>query len=197
MNNVLASYEKLGLDYLKYRRGLKSDAYIKMLLKHIPKNSLILDVGCGAGEPVDDLLVKAKHEVIGVDLSPTLINHAKRKVIQANYEVGDMRQMKAGMYSVDVVVCLYALFHIPRNEHEIMLKKFASFLPVGGWMLITMGDLPFEGIHMMYGVDSYSSQWGGDKNREIIIRAGFEIIREEMAHSSGERHQIFMAKRIR
>ncbi len=196
MKQVLAAYEQLGKKYLVHRQSLKSDAYVRLLLKQLPKNSSILDIGCGAGVPVDDIIVKAGHEVTGIDLSPSLINEARKLVPQASYFVGDMQLLKPKEYSVDAVVCLYALFHIPRSDHSRMVKTFASYLPINGWLLISMGDRAFEGVHEMYGVASYSSQWGSVENKKIIESSGFKIYSEEFAMSNGERHQMILAQKL-
>ncbi len=196
MKQVLAAYEQLGKKYLVHRQSLKSDSYVRLLLKQLPKNSSILDIGCGAGVPVDDIIVKAGHEVTGIDLSPSLIKEAQKLVPQASYAVGDMQLLKPNEYSVDAVICLYAIFHIPRSEHSRMIKTFASYLPINGWLLISMGDRVFEGEHEMYGVASYSSQWGSAENKKIIESSGFKIYSEEFAMSNGERHQMILAKKL-
>ena len=196
MKQVLAAYESLGKKYLDYRQALKSDTYVKMFLRKLGKNSSVLDVGCGVGTPVDDVLTKAGHELVGIDLSPSLIKLARKNVPGASYQVFDMRNLSFGEYEVQGLVCLYAIFHVPRSEHKKMIETFASFLPVGGWMLISMGDRAYEGEHEMYGVVSYSSQWGSVENRRIVESAGFRIDFEEFAMSSGERHQMILAQKI-
>lgn len=196
MKQVLAAYEQLGKAYLAHRQSLKSDSYVRLLLKQLAKNSLILDVGCGAGVPVDDLLIKAGHEVVGIDLSPGLIKIARKLVPQASYLVGDMQQLKPNEYLVDAVVCLFALFHVPRSDHARLIKTFASFLPINGWLLISMGDRAYEGAHEMYGVASFSSQWDSVENRRIIKAAGLAIEHEEFSSSFGERHQMILAQKL-
>lgn len=197
MKQVLSAYERLGKKYLDYRRALKSDAYVKMFLRQLDKRSSVLDVGCGVGSPVDDILTKAGHEVVGIDLSPSLIELARKLVPGASYHTQDMRNLRMGEYVVDGIVCLYAIFHIPRSEHKRMLETFASFLPTGGWILISMGDRAYEGVHEMYGVESYSSQWGSVENRRIVESVGFKIHFEEFATSNGERHQMMLAQKLK
>lgn len=196
MKQVLNTYESLGKKYLDFRSSLKSDKYVREFSQKLKKHAYILDVGCGAGVPVDDILTRDGHEVMGLDLSPTLIGLARRLVPAASYSVFDMRSLTKGQYSVDGLVCLYAIFHIPRIEHKNMLEIFASFLSKGGWMLISLGDRAYEGVHEMYGFESFGSQWGSEQNRRIVESAGFEVIVEEFSMSSGERHQIILAQRL-
>lgn len=192
---VSKTYSMLGRAYLGYRSELKSESYIRRLLKNLPNDSQVLDVGCGMGVPVDDIIVKCGHAVTGIDLSSEMISEAKRRVKGASYYVRDMTTLREGEYLVDVVVCLYAIFHIPRTEHERIIRLFASFLPKGGLLLISMGNTPFDGEHVMYGVKSYASQWGVDKNIEIIQRCNFEITWSELKTSGGENHLVVIAKK--
>lgn len=195
MKKVQQSYESLGVTYLDYRSKLGSERYVRQLCRGLRPHATVLDVGCGLGVPVDDMLVKAGYTVLGLDLVPNYIKEARRRVAGAEYMVRDMRELVPGEYAVDAVVCLYALFHIPRSEHQAMLTTFASFLPRGGKLLLSLGDVAFEGEHEMYGVTSYSSQYGRAQNRTIVESAGFQIEIEEVATSGGERHQMILARK--
>lgn len=55
---VKESYNKIADQYLKYRNDFKSEKYLEIFSKLVPKGRIILDVGCGAGIPVDEFLVK-------------------------------------------------------------------------------------------------------------------------------------------
>ena len=74
-----------------------------------------------------------------------MIELAKKNVPQAFYEVKDMSQLRKEEYCVDGIVSFYAIFHTPREKHQELLKKFASFMPNGGALLITMGAGEWEG----------------------------------------------------
>ena len=190
------SYDEIAGVYLANRNKLKSGKYVQQLLKYLPKNSRVLDLGCGAGVPVDDLLLKAGHRVIGMDISSEQIELAKNNCCEGEYLVGDIQDLRESEYRVDGVVSFYSIFHVPRTKQSELLKKVASFLPKGGMLLITMGDREFEGEHMLYGEKMWSSQYGTVKNHKIVESAGFKIIIDEMDNSGGERHQIILAQKL-
>ena len=51
----------------------------RLVAQVAPKPSeRILDLGCGAGVPVDDILIKAGHEVIGIDNAVKQIELARK-----------------------------------------------------------------------------------------------------------------------
>jgi SAM-dependent methyltransferase len=189
------SYNSIANVYLANRDRLKSAKYVHQLLKLLPKKSFVLDLGCGAGVPVDDLLLKAGHRVLGIDIASVQIKLARKNCKGGEFIVGDIQDLKTGEYQAQAVVSFYTLFHIKRDLHLKMLKIMASFLPSGGKLLITMGDREFEGKHNLHGAELWSSQYGTAKNRQLIETAGFRILSEEMDNSGGERHQVIMAEK--
>src|SRR5262245_15721205 len=46
----------------------------------------VVDLGCGTGS-LSLLLAEAGHRVTGVDLSPNMVDHARRKLTAANLDV--------------------------------------------------------------------------------------------------------------
>lgn len=193
---VKNGYDLIAEEYLQNRSKLKTNKYLSKLLKLLPRSASVLDLGCGAGVPVDDVLLKAGHRVIGVDNSRSQIELARKYCPSGEYIVADIGEMRDGEYQAQAVVCLYALFHLPRGRHEELIKIMASFLRPGGYLLITMGDREFEGEHLMHGVTMWSSQYGVAKNIEMVRRAGFEIITNELDTSGGERHLVILAQKL-
>ena len=155
----------------------------------------ILDLGCGAGKPIDRILVNRGHKVIGVDISRKQIKLAKRNVPEAKYVVKDITSLRKEEYKVDAVISFYTILHIPRETHQDLFYIINSFLPEGGLILVTMGSSEREGIEDFYGVEMYWSHYEPEKNLEIIRTAGFEVILNEVDASRKDRHQVIMARK--
>lgn len=189
-------YNKIANVYLANRDRLKSSKYVQQLLKYLPKKSTILDLGCGAGVPVDDILIKAGHHVTGIDISAEQIKLARKNCRGGDFLVGDIQKLKENEYQVDAVISFYTLFHISRADHLRMLKTFASYLTKGGMLLVTMGDREFEGSHILHGAPMWSSQYGTVKNIKLVESAGFRILSKEIDTSGGERHLVILAQKL-
>lgn len=189
-------YDKIAGDYLANRANLKSGKYVQQLLKYLTKNSRVLDLGCGAGVPIDDILLKAGHSVTGIDISSEQVKLARKKCPEGGYIVRDIRELREGEYKAEAVVSFYTLFHISRDKQAGILKIMASYLVSGGWLLITMGDREFEGEHVLHGVKMWSSQYGTAKNRQLVESSGYKILMDELDTSGGERHQIILAQKL-
>ena len=192
---VRDGYDKVASIYLASRDRLKSGKYVQQLLKYLPKQATILDLGCGAGVPVDDILLKAGYLVTGIDISSQQIILARKNCPQGEYIVRDIAELKTREYQVQAVISFYTMFHLPRTQHAKLLQIIASYLPDGGMLLLTMGDREFEGEHMLYGEPMWSSQWGTAKNHKMVVEAGFGIIADEIDTSGGERHQVILAEK--
>jgi cyclopropane fatty-acyl-phospholipid synthase-like methyltransferase len=200
MNNnfVRKQYNKLAENYLSTRDQFKNIKYLEKFNKLLKPASLILDIGCGAGAPVDKYFLERGHKVIGLDISEKQIELAKKNLPNGEFKVEDMSVLKKGEYSVDAVVSFYAIFHTPRETHGDILKKINTFLKPNGLLLITMGSSEWEGTEKdFHGAEMYWSHYGKEKNRKLVEAAGFEIMLDEIDESGGEKHQVILAKKIR
>lgn len=190
---VKNAYNLCADDYYVNRGIFKSQKYLEILNKHLKPYSQILDVGCGAGIPVDDYLVLKGHNLTGVDISEKQIELAKINVPKASYLVSDMSEMNFRDNSYDAIVSFYAIFHIPREDHFELFRKLFSLLKDDGLFLATLGYEEWEGFEEFHGVRMYWSQFGKDKNIELVEQAGFKIIEAEVDESGGEQHLVVFA----
>lgn len=193
---IKRGYNKAAADYLQHRDQFKNTKYLNQLASILQPGSKILDIGCGAGKPIDEYLVKKGFAVTGIDISERQIELAKKHVPQASFEVKNMSQLRSGEYHVDAVVSFYAIFHVPRETHATLFETIGSFLSKGGLLLVTMGSSEWEGSEEnFHGVKMYWSHYGSEKNKKIVQHAGFEILFDVLDTSGGEKHQIITAKK--
>jgi SAM-dependent methyltransferase len=83
----------------------------------VPPRSRWLDVGCGSGTLVDEILAAAEPSgVLGVDRSPGFVAHARRRIgdRRAAFEVGDAQALPVADATFDAVVSGLVLNFVPR-----------------------------------------------------------------------------------
>lgn len=123
----------------------------------------VLDVACGEGYGTHLISERAK-SVVGVDLDPETIEHAKVKYTQANvsFEMGDVLSLPLQDDCVDVVVCFETIEHVA--DHTGLMMEFKRVLRPDGLLLLSSPDKA-----------SYSDQTGYDNPFHVK-----ELYREEL-----------------
>lgn len=194
---VKNGYNQIAEKYLQDRDQFKNIKYLEKFVSLLKPGSKILDIGCGAGKPIDEYLVKKGFKVIGIDISEKQIELARQNVPSATFKIKDISSLKPGEYNVEAVVSFYTIFHLPRENHLKLFKIINSFLPKNGLILVSMGSSEWEGTENdFHGAKMFWSHYGVRKNREIIKEAGFKILLDEIDNSGGEKHQMIIARKI-
>lgn len=195
---IRSGYDQIADRYAEKRDQASSVPYLEWLNDKLGANSLILDLGCGAGLPIDRWLIDQGHRVIGLDISAEMLILARQNVPQGHYELSDMADLTVGEYSVDAVVCFFAMFHIDRSRHRQLLRSLHSYLMPSGFLLITTGRTDWEGEEDFLGAQIAWSHFDQATNRALIEDAGFKIFLEDehRGNSCGDKdwHPIFLAQ---
>lgn len=192
---VVKGYNEVAKTYLSQRDQFKDNLYLDRLSQLLKTGAVILDIGCGAGIPVDKYLLGKGFRVKGIDISKQQIELAKKNLPDGDFGVKDMSELQDGEYQVDAVVSFYAIFHIPREKHLELFKKIRTFLKPGGYILVTMGSSDWEGSEDFHGTKMWWSHYRAEKNTELVRQAGFKIILDEINSSGGEKHQVILAEK--
>lgn len=101
----------------------------------------VLDVGCGPGT-VTAYLAERGLDVSGVDLSPRMIEHARRLYPHCRFDVGSATDLRLDEASYGGLMGWWSLFNLPRHLLPPVLSSFARALVPGGQVIIAthMGD---------------------------------------------------------
>lgn len=192
---VKRGYNKAVAAYAQGRDQFQNNVYLNKLHSLLQPNSKVLDLGCGSGRPVAQFMVEHGHSVVGLDISKEQIKLAKKFVPTGIFEVKDMSRLEPKEYTVAAVVSFYAIFHTPREQHQQLFETINTFLPTGGFLLVSMGAFEWEGSEEFYGVEMHWSQYGKETNTKIVREAGFTILLDEIDTSGDEQHQILLARK--
>ncbi len=93
-----------------------------------------LDAACGTGRHTAYLAARG-HQVIGVDSSADMLDHARARVPHAQFQHGDLNELPLPDDHVDLVVCALALSHVP--DLRPALSEFVRVLRPGGHLVIS------------------------------------------------------------
>ena len=169
--------------------SLRLDFLLK-LLKLLPKDegrTKILELGCGCGIPVTKALLawSPTVEVVANDLSSTQIarENLSEYVGRVEFVEGDMLDLSLPEDSLDAVVGLYSLIHLPREEQSSLLGKIYRWLRPGGCVLANFAVEEMCASVKQNWLDEkgwmFWSGWGKEKTVDEVNRVGFELLSTE------------------
>lgn len=95
----------------------------------------VADIGCGPGR-LSAYLSNSGLDVFGVDLSPAMIEIARRSHPGLRFEVGSMTELALADGSLAGLVAWYSLIHIPDHEAGGVLAGFRKALRPGAPLLL-------------------------------------------------------------
>jgi len=155
-------------------RDLAERPWLDRLLELAPGRRM-LDLGCGCGEPITARLLEQGCRVTGLDTSPPLIEHARARLPDGDWRVGDMRRLDL-VQSFDAVVAWDSFFHLTANEQRDTLPRIARALRPGGVMLITVGPRAGQAVGAVGDERVYHASLDRDEYARILDALRFRIV---------------------
>jgi SAM-dependent methyltransferase len=93
-----------------------------------------LDAACGTGRHTARL-VELGHQVIGVDLTPAMLERARAAVPEAEFREGDLTRLPVETGGVDLTLCALAMDHLP--DLDAPLGELARVTRPGGMVIVS------------------------------------------------------------
>ncbi len=149
----------------------------------------VADVGCGAGR-VSAYLSERGLDVRGFDLSPGMIEVARRTHPQVRFEVAAVQALPADDASFDGLLAWYSLIHTPPSELDAALDELARVLRPGGLLLTAFQAGGGERLdrHSGYGHEVAFSSYRHDPDHlsALLTTSGFMIHARLLRSAEGQ-----------
>jgi SAM-dependent methyltransferase len=193
---VAEGYDEISDRYFEWASSFHTPAmrWLDDLLERLEDGSIVLDLGCGRGVPFTQKLGR-RHRVTGIDISARQVELARTLVPEADFVHADATSLRWAPESVDAVVSLFMLGHVPRDEQGPLLGRIARWLRPGGLLLATMATSGTEAVDRDWlGAPMYFSSLTTAENRALVEAAGLEILRDRVVphHEPGHGDVSFM-----
>jgi SAM-dependent methyltransferase len=127
-------------DYLVFN-NLKDEYEVgEIINKTTPSNvSKILDIGCGTGHHVAELSSRGL-DVIGIDISPSMIDKAKENYPNYNFQVADaLNNSIFDPSTFTHILCMYFTIYYIEDKSKFFSNCYNWLMP-GGYLIVHLVD---------------------------------------------------------
>lgn len=166
--------------------------WLDRFIAYLPDGGAILDVGCGAGEPMARYLLTHNVHLTGMDASRAMIAISRSRFPQGTWIVGDMREI-ALPQNFDGIIGWDSFFHLNPDEQRETLKIFCRHLNSGGTLLLTIGDEVGEVLGVVNGEPVYHASLAPEEYRAIFKAAGFTTVTIVLCDETCGEHSVLLA----
>jgi SAM-dependent methyltransferase len=142
LEDTRASYDTVAGSYADLTRHLLDEtpeerAVLALFadMVRVRGGGAVADVGCGPGR-ITAHLRRLGVDAFGIDLSPGMIEVARREHPGLRFDLGSMTDLALADASVAGLVAWYSLIHVPDDEVSPVFAHFRRVLRPGGPLLL-------------------------------------------------------------
>lgn len=186
-------YNRFADTYESNRGAFDISSILRMFYDALGKNEgELLDLGCGAGEPVARYFIGKGWRVTGVDFSGRMLELAAKYAPEMNTTESDMREIRFAPNQFDAITATYSIFHIPVEDHFDLFRNIHRWLKPEGRVLFTYatkeytGSDRFSGYKRFIDTDLFYSHATPDELFRDLEAIGFAIDSRDYHTIGGE-----------
>jgi len=174
--------------------------WVNELLALVPAGGAVLDLGCGNGVPVAQLLAEAGFAVTGVDISPVQIGRAQASIPAARFVCADMTALDFPAQTFAAIISFYAIIHVPLAEQRALFANIYHWLQPGGYLMATVGADTWTGTEEHWldvaGAQMYWSHADTPTYQQWLVEQGFAICWMRFIPEGNGGHSLLLAQRL-
>jgi uncharacterized protein YceH (UPF0502 family) len=140
---VRSSYDAVASSYAEHRVDeLRDQPFESWLLDRVVAHAAggpVVEVGSGPGH-VTAYLTEGGADATGIDISPAMVEEARRRFPASRFEVGDLRRLSRPVMSSAWAAVLgwYSLSHLAASELPDAVRALVRPLAPGGWLVLAL-----------------------------------------------------------
>lgn len=164
----------------------------------IENNAKVLDIGCANGTLLDQLNKKSTIQGTGLDISPEMVNIARKRHPEFDFIVGSAQHLPFPSQSFDVIICSASFHHFP--DPELFLREAKRALKENGRLVIAEIRIPFYDVRKIYNryIEKKSTEgdvkvYGQKELLDLFRATNFEVV----VHKNQLQIQYYELKKLR
>ena len=172
--SVRESYDRIADEYMRRIFGeLEHKPFDRELLNRfaaqVGDRGEVCDMGCGPGH-VARYLHAAGTRVFGLDLSPRMIENARKLNPDLTFRVGNIMDLDLEDATLTGIAAFYSIVNIPKESLPLAFREMARVLQPDGQL--------FLAFHMGDGVTGENELWGHPISMEFFFFRPAEVQRD-------------------
>jgi SAM-dependent methyltransferase len=177
-NSVIDVYERHAEAWVNDRlraNNFPERGWLDRFCALIPAGGSVLDIGCGAGEPIAKHLSESGYSVTGVDSSATMIAMFQARLPSQQALLSDMRtlcleQRFHGILAWD------SFFHLNHENQRRMFSIFRAHAAPHAALMFTCGTSYGEAIGRLHGEPLYHASLDTAEYLRLLNEHGFAVV---------------------
>jgi SAM-dependent methyltransferase len=173
-------YERVAVEFLACRGSCRSTGVgvnaVRKWARTLPHGAAVIDLGCGPGFPITEVLVSEGLNTFGVDAAPSFVEAFRRNLPNTPIVCQAVQESRFFDRTFDGVLAWGLMFLLSREDQECLIRRIAEVLAPGGRLLFTSPAEPLVWNDGMTGLESRSL--GAEEYRKQLSAVGLSIALE-------------------
>ncbi len=175
---IIEIYEKLAGTWVEARlreASLYERGWLDRFCALLPSGGSVLDIGCGAGEPIARYLCERGYAVTGVDSSPAMIAMFRARLPNHETLVADMRGLRLRR-NYSGILAWDSFFHLSHADQRRMFSTFRAHAVPGAALMFTSGPEYGEVVGRLGEEPLYHASLDAREYRQLLENEGFAVV---------------------
>lgn len=185
--SLAKQYDVLCHQHDEDRDNYSNEQQLLHLNSLIPKNSKVLDAGCGTGYPVIKFFNDNGHTVIGTDISEGQLSYVQHHAPGVKTFQCSTHELDFPENSFELITSFYSFMHLTMEDQNEALLKFKKMLKNNGYLYLCLATEHYTGQKEFAGMIEYADSiilpihhTTPSNYVKMITDAGLEIISNDI-----------------
>jgi cyclopropane fatty-acyl-phospholipid synthase-like methyltransferase len=183
-------YEQAADHFMSARNPRIGVAAVRQWSESLAPGSAILDLGCGHGVPISQVLIDEGFALFGVDASATLIKAFRERFPNARAECAAVEDSQFFQRKFDGIIAWGLMFLLSPDIQVNLFHKIANTLNPGGKFLFTAPEETVNWQDSLTARESFSL--GAERYRQILRIEDLLLLGEQ--YDEGRNHYYLVSK---
>ncbi|HKL70977.1 class I SAM-dependent methyltransferase [Salibaculum sp.] len=193
--DIRGVYERQAAVYDAQRSRVLFEArWLARFAAALPTGGRVLDLGCGAGEPIARWFMAEGFRVTGLDLATPMLEIARGRWPDGDWREGDMRDLELGE-TFEGIVAWDSFFHLDPQAQRQTLGRMAAHLAPGGALLVTVGPKAGEATGEVGGEPVYHASLSPAQYAACLEDHGMRLTGFLAEDPETDKHSVLMARK--